>query len=148
MSIKAIKLRDMAGEGLGGLDRVVQRVRRVGQRFQFRVTGDAETVARTDEHLGTFMLLVTDRAGDFRVSRKLVGVMFGDSVAEFALLIVDRMLVVAERDQALQRRPSGVAFLAVVLDQSMRRADRSGLIDRTLAPHVLPRDPQQRADSG
>jgi hypothetical protein len=88
------------------------------------------------------VFLMTGGTGDVPVSRNLVLMVLTDAMAHLALAIVDRVFVVAEVDQPLQRRPGCVASPAFVLDQSMRPADVTRLINLVLSLNVLQPEPK------
>ena len=138
MPVPLIETSDSLGEGFA----------RAVRRLQVRVAGDAVPTAGLSQPLGPFVFLMTRGTRDFFVGRNLIGVVFADAMATLALLVVDRVSVVGERDQPLQWSPLGVTPPAFVLDQPMRVRDIARLINLVLSLRVLQHQPQQRADPG
>ena len=137
VSVELIEARNLLGEDFT----------RAVSRLQICVAGDAVPAAGFGQHLGPFVLLMTGRARDVSMSWNLIRVMFADTVAGHALLVIDRVGIVGEGNQPLQRSPRRVTAPAFVLKQPMRRGDVARLIDLVLTLEVLQREPQQRADS-
>ena len=86
MPVALIEARDTSGED----------VTAAVSCFQVRVASDAVPAAGLSQHRGSFVLLMAGGARDVAMSGDLARVMLGDAMTRLALLVVDRMKVIAE----------------------------------------------------